>query len=408
MRLWLFLLASLLLVSCGETEKKRRTLGYKGEAKNNPFLAAQRFLTEQGKLVSTEHGLSHFEDDTAMIFLPPSSINTVGRAKRLLEWMESGGHLVVMLEGGEKGGNDFTKDPGEWSMFDFDDEERPGLDYIMEQLEVELDEWKHESADTSVDLDSMDTDEWEEMEEKDRVLLGAEQIEILLENEPLEIYHWSDQGLIYPEVYENEYGSGEIDSSEKHRYLSVTYDLGRVTFLADARPFRNRYIGYADHARFLDELTELSAPGAIIFSSGDGDGLITLLWRHFPLFMVALAVAVAFWLWQHLPRFGPEQDLPGGGMREFSSQVRGVGRFLWHHKRDDTMLGALRASVNRSLSLQPGASQEGVFEQIAEKSALPVESVIEAMTREHIHDPGVMVRVTNHLQIILNTLTKNK
>lgn len=404
---WISLmLICLCCFSCGKTEKKRRTLGYKGSAKNNPFLAAERFLTELGEDVKSQHGLSEFDDETTMIFLPTSSINTIGRAKRLLAWVEEGGHLVVMLEGGERRGMDFVKEPSKRSIFD-SEIEQPGIDYLLDELGLQLSDWDHESSDSGTDPSDLDIDEWEELKETDRVLLGSEQSELMLEGDPMTIHHWSDQGLVYPEVYEYEYGSSEGSDTDKHRYLSVTYDLGRVTWLTDARPFRNRYIGYADHARFLAELVDLSEPGKIVFSSGDGDGLFSLLWRHFPLFIAALIMAVALWLWRNLPRFGPQQDIWDDRLREYSSQVRGIGRFLWHHKRDDAMLVAMRATVNRSLSLRPGASQEGVFEQLSEKSGLPVEGVIEAMTRERIHDPGVMVRVTKNLQLIRNTLLKN-
>ena len=198
--------------SCGKTEKKRRTLGYKGEAKNNPFLAAERFLTEGGSAVESQHGLSEFNDETTMVFLPTSSINTVGRAKRLLTWVEQGGHLVVMLDGGERGGQDFVKEPTRWSLFD-SDVEQPGIDYLLGEFDLELEEWDHERSDSGKDLSDLEIDEWEELKEEDRVLLGSEQSELILNGEPMTIHHWSNQGLVCPEVYENEFGSGENNGS---------------------------------------------------------------------------------------------------------------------------------------------------------------------------------------------------
>jgi len=416
MRLLCLILVSLLVISCGKTEEKNRTTGYKGEAKNNPFLAAQRYLEKQGEEVSSGHGLSHFDDDTAMIFLPPSSVNTVGRAKRLMKWVESGGHLVVMLEGGSIGGNDFLVNPSDGTAFDIDDE-RPGIDYILDELEVEPKEWAHVSSEVEVepeeDVDEADDEkltieQWEELPESDRVLLGSEVSEMLFEGESLTIHHWAEQGLYYDEIFENEYGSGEMDDTNKHRFLSVTYESGRVTLLSDARPLRNRYIGYADHARFLEELVAFSREGSVIFSNGEGDGLFSLLWLHFRLGMIALLLLIVFWLWQHLPRFGPDQDIGTGEMREFSSQVHGIGRFLWQHKRDDTMLSAMRSSVNRSFSLQPGTSQQVVYEQLSEKSGVPLESVIEAMTRENVHEPSVALRMIQNLQLILKTRTNTE
>ncbi|NWK53988.1 hypothetical protein HW115_00065 [Verrucomicrobiaceae bacterium N1E253] len=395
------------LVGCGKTEKKRRTLGYKGEAGVNPFLAAQRFLRNDGWEVDSQHGVGYLTEEISTLFIPPSSIHTEGRAKRLMQWVSEGGHLVIMLDAGELSGDDFVKNPSSWSWLDMETS-HPGLDYLSSELEVELVEWEHQRTDASIDPESLDLDEWEVMEEKDRVLLGSEKSEIMLEGAPMAICHWSEQGVQYSELMEAEFGSGEESGDEKHRYLSETYLHGRVTWMTDARPIRNRYIAYADHAQFLHELCALSRPGMIVFASGGGDGLFDLIWRYYPLAVVTFLLAVVFWLWLHLPRFGPVQGLPEGGMREYLSLMRGMGRFFWKYKRDDVMLSAMRSAVSRNLSMQPGASQEGIFEQLAEKSGISEEEVIEAMTRENVHEPGVMVRITRNLQKMMQHLTNNK
>ena len=84
--------------SCQETELKRRTLGYKGKAKANPFLAAERLLNKEGFDAASAHGFGRLDEQTATLFIPTSSLNTVGRAKRVLEWVASGGHLILMLD----------------------------------------------------------------------------------------------------------------------------------------------------------------------------------------------------------------------------------------------------------------------------------------------------------------------
>ena len=160
-------------------------------------------------------------------------------------------------------------------------------------------------------------------------------------------------------------------------------------------------MGSADHAQFLVDMIQVSRDGMVIFSSGAGENFFSLVWRYFWMAVIATVVAVIFWLWKNLPRFGPVQDLPESTMREYLGQVRGIGRFLWRHKRDDAMLGALRRHITRRLALASGDEHhEGIFEQLAEVTGLPVEQVIEAMTREQVHDPGVMVRITRNLQKI--------
>ncbi|MBT8036012.1 MAG: DUF4350 domain-containing protein [Verrucomicrobiae bacterium] len=389
-----------LLVSCGETEKKKRTVGYKGEARSNPFLAAQRMLQKQGKDVVVKDGVGGFETETSTLLMPRSSINSVGRAKRLMEWVDQGGHLVMMLEGGVGRGNDFRKDvvTGEASQV-----ESSGLLYCLETMGVDWVEWsipRDKSA-----ASPMSDDDWEAMDESDRVLLGSEETEFSMGGRGMEIHHWAARGLTFDVTYEGDYGSGEKGDNQ-HRYLSLLYGGGRVTILSDARPLRNRYIGYADHARLLTTLVDHSRPGTIIFSRGQGDGFFSLVWRYFWMAVLGLLAMVVFWLWKNLPRFGPAQDLPDGGSREFSDQVRGVGRFLWRHQRDDSMLAAMRGAISRRLSLSAEGGNEGVFDQLSERTGLPVDTIIEAMTREQIREPGVMVKVVKNLQIILKHINE--
>lgn len=389
--------AAFLFSGCGETEKKRRTTGYKGEARSNAFLAAQRLLEKQGHDVEKRSGLGDLDYTTSVVFLAPSSLNTAGRAKRLMEWVEQGGHLVFMVSGGEKSGNDFHM-PDEsvsWSMFD---EESSGVEHMFAELGVKVEGWPTE-PETPLPS-SISRDDWEAMAEKDRVLLGSEVSEFQPAARKLEIRHWADKALIHKVDYRGDVGSADKPSENKHRFLSLAHGSGRVTVLGDARPLRNRYIGQADHAHLLTDLVDLSRPGTVVFTNGAGEGFFSLVWRYFWMAVVAVIVAVVFWLWKNLPRFGPVQDLPESGMREYLGQVRGIGRFLWRHKRDDAMLGAMRRNISRRLALTSGEHHEGIFEQLAETTGLGVEQVIEAMTRERIREPGTMVRVTRNLQKI--------
>lgn len=388
------ILASL-LNSCGEKEEKRRTTGYKGEARSNAFLAATRLLKKRGHEIEQRNGLGDLDYNTSTLFLAPSSLNTAGRAKRLMEWVDRGGHLVFMISGGEKSGNDFQMKPSSWSMFD---EDSSGVKYLLDELGVVVNNWSVEPENNL--LDSMSRDDWEAMAEADRVLLGSEVSELPLSGKKLKIHHWADKGLIYDLKHSPDMGSADEPAENKHRFLSLGYGTGRVSLLSDARPLRNRYIGQADHARLLTGLVDLSRDGTVVFTNGAGEGLMSMIWRHLWMAVIGVLVAVVFWLWKNLPQFGPSEDLPDSHMREFSGQVRGIGRFLWRNKRDDVLLGALRRNINRKLALISGVHHEGIFDQLSATTGLSVEQVIEAMTREHVREPGTMVRVTRNLQKI--------
>lgn len=390
----------LCLVSCGETVDKRRTVGYRGEARSNPFLAAQRMLEKQGHTTDSQPGVGALDQQISTLFLPPSSLNTVERAKRVFSWVQGGGHLVVMVSAGEKRGNDFTPRPGSPGVGQL---MTSGMEFLLAGLEVKLVDWDYDPDPEGDALPSRD--EWEAMEEGERVLLGSEMVPYALGGVPMQIHHWAGVGFEYDAKQAESFGTGKMRGMDKHRYLSIPSGEGRVSLLADARPLRNRYIAQADHARLVEELVGLSPDdGTVVFADGAGDHFFAMVWRHFRMAVLGLAAVIVFWLWKNLPRFGPLQDLAAVELREFSGQVQGIGRFLWRHKRDDVMLASLRRAIGRKRSLHTGAAQEEVFEQLALRAGLPVAAVREAMTREHVREPGVMVRVVRNLQQLLKTI----
>ena len=377
-----------LLASCEETEFKKRTLGYKGEARANGFLAAQRYLEAQGYEVETKSGVGRLNDEVSTIFLPQSSLNTEGGGKRIMEWVAEGGHIVVMLENGNKRGNDFTPNNDLYSSDDEVGDATPGVEYVLNEIGALRVAWENDG------VEEIDKDDWEELSEEERVLGNSSEYTFDFNDGEYVAHHWGNRAIEY------DFGDGE----DSFFFISDYYGEGVVTILSDANLLRNRYIGYADHVMFLEMLIDNGGYGRVVFSSGAGDNLFSLIWRYFKLAVIGLAVVIIFWLWKNLPKFGPEQDVPESQMREFSGQVRGIGRFLWKHKRDDTMLNALRTPINRKLSMDHQGNHEGIFAQLSERTSLPIESVIEAMTRNQIRDHSVMVRVVKNLQIILKKL----
>ncbi|MGJ8676560.1 MAG: DUF4350 domain-containing protein [Akkermansiaceae bacterium] len=372
-------------------------MGYKGQARANAFLAAQRYLAEQSYEVDTRSGIGSL-DGVSTLFIPPSALNTEGRGKRLLTWVLNGGHLIVMFENGNKRGNDFhANDTLPYFVSDEEldmPDEAPGAEYILSQLGAEVIAWENEAIET------ITLDDWEELEEEERVLMNSQKLSYTPENEgeSLTIHLWPSKALQYAEVYE--------EDEDPHYLLRQDYGEGSVTMLADANPLRNRYIGYADHARFLISMLQSPAEGIVVFSNGAGDSFFSLIWQYFKIAVLSFAAVIVFWLWKNLPRFGPSQDVPESEMRDFSLQVKGVGRFLWRHQRDDVMIDALRRRIVRHPMMSNSGIDDDMYQKLSLSSSLPFEVVVEAMTRRNIQDASVMVRVVKNLQLILKKSTK--
>ncbi|MEZ5384609.1 MAG: DUF4350 domain-containing protein [Prosthecobacter sp.] len=89
------LAAALLLCACdGKWEEIEKTLGYRGKARLNPFLAAETLLDELGHEARGEKALTKLPGHDAAIFMSAESGLPTGRAKQLLRWTFSGGHLI--------------------------------------------------------------------------------------------------------------------------------------------------------------------------------------------------------------------------------------------------------------------------------------------------------------------------
>ena len=303
----------------------------------------------------------------------------------------------MMMKNSEKRGNDFTQNDQVTLHFGEEDgdlaEESPGVEYLLKEAYLDT------VYDENEEREELDLDEWEALAESDRVLVNSEVCGFLVGENNLTVHQWSDKGIV--NLQDNE------DDRAEYRYYSVDYGDGRLTFLTDASPIRNRYIAYADHAQLLMGLLGMSkAEGAVAFSNGAGDTLFSLIWKYFKIAIFSFLLLIILWLWKSLPRFGPVQDIPDIQMREFSSQVRGVGRFLWRNKRNEAMLTSLRNTITKNQTLhqgQGGLDQASLFDQLVQHSELSLEAVTEAMTRINISEPNVMVRVVKNLQLILKT-----
>ena len=98
---------ALLLVACDYVETTRE-VGHKGKARVNPYLAAERMLEELGYENLDKPGWPDLEDaELGLVVVPASVLSAEGYVRALEEWVEWGGHAVILLEHGEAYLNDW-------------------------------------------------------------------------------------------------------------------------------------------------------------------------------------------------------------------------------------------------------------------------------------------------------------
>ncbi len=404
--------ASLLLCGCkGHWEDYENIIGYKGKARTNPFLASQRLLEKMGHEVKDVKTLVDLPPHDSVIFLSGEGVLPEGRARQLLRWSYSGGHLVYCLSG-TRPYNDFEVSFGSLLSALFQDEKK---DPILTQLGVEVkkrfpteeakelfkgafkeavegvgegdedgkktpppgEKPESESKPNEKKPDPADHDE----DEDDSWLETVQQVS--WKGDTFELSLGGHQHL----MLERDLRRGEFSAGARSESLALhlQHGMGHVTVLAHARPFRNRWIAERDHARWLVALAGEGGDDQVLWVAAATGSFFGLLWQHGWMAVITLAACLIFWLWRQMPRFGPLAEVELDPTRRFASHVGALGEFFWRVKRSAVLVTAAREAVwtlvrERHRSLDDGSRKmsDVLAETIADRSGLPVQRVIAA------------------------------
>lgn len=408
----LLAIASGVFCSCSrETEERETVLGYFGQAKRNPYLAAERYLKADGKQVTTLSGTLQFEADETLVVSPASSIRSVADCERLLDWVVDGGHFVCFLERGE----DYFEDVGDWAnhspwSWSEEDEVNTGVEQLLKDLEVEVVvspteratiEESEESEDSVVVVEGK---QYKRSVAMGEVLPYSEVVTVGVDEDGERSFTMQLGGERRMKPLTHYYVDDWYEAGETHRFLSRSYGDGRVTFLSDARAFRNPYLKLEQHAEMLDYLAE--GDGKIVFSLGKVPGFLAMLFEQAWMALYGLLLLTVLWLWKNMPRFGPLLEVHDGHSRNYAELLSNSGKFLWRNKCDAALLQPLRDAVARQ-SGEPFAQSldsQALVSKLSESSGIAPELVAEAMTRTDVRDANSMVRITKTLQSLLKSL----
>ena len=381
---WCLIIAMFLLLGCEEKDTREKLkeipLGYTGKARINPYLAAELYLKKQGADVSSSRVWSSFDEATSVVFMPVSFLTSKGMGVRVLDWVAEGGMLVLTVEGGEPGRNDFwTGDSGEGEPFEGD---YPGMDYVFQELEVgcEFADWSRFGEDAK---------------EEDGHLSRSWHVTKFDEDWEYGDFHLEQEGEIGLSV-DNGW-SWDHKEEGVSRLIGVYYGDGEVMVMAHARPLRSPYLARADHAKFLRMISEYYGGGEIVFLYGAGDSFLGLLWKKGWMVVVAGLVLLVVWLWMRIPRFGPVLEDPFKKPKPYGESLTASARFLWRRGQVEHYLRPLRARIEQENEGDP----ETLYERLAENSNLDREEVARALMIDPPKDPGHVLKVVQKIQALL-------
>lgn len=343
-------------------------VGFRGEARRNPLLAAERTLGRLGYEAQSRALLGALPATDSLVVLRQSSrFLSPFDVERLVEWVDAGGHLVLLLPSDK----DFAKQLG-----DDVEQERAKLP-LLEAFDISIGKY-----DGRLGIQTLD--------------LGRGPREIAVEG-----------AVNLKDVY----GHAEARAGDAldARAIDFGYGAGRVTVFAGDSWLSNRNLGEREHARVLEDLV-LSTPSrrTLFVFAEDPPGLLTLLWEHGWTALCGLAAFVAFVLWRRALALGPREPELERDRRDFSEHVGAAGEFLWRVGASRHLLAAPHEELRRRLALvRPDLAaleRQELCAQLAAASGLDAARVESALATEETRDPVEFETVVRDLETIRRCL----
>lgn len=358
---WLFILLTALALTGCNYEEVKRDIGYKGKARINPWLAAERFCGRyDGEVKSLASWTAPAAAD-AVWFVPASVLTNESFTRRLERWVSDGGHLVVLVEHANAETND-------WSPHSMEPTLEPAVIHLLDRVGIEL-----------------------------RVA-----------EKTIKVSKIRFMGKSY-QVDASSAASVKVRGKKLGVFVSTKRGGGRVTVLTDARLFRNRWIGDKNHAALLDALIiATNSGGDIGFLRGSGLSLWGLLSDHLWPVLCGLGVLIFLWLWKNFTRFGPlEADAGPSPLRGYDHHLEALGDFQWRLDRAGALLNPLRTQIlerGQRISTRVGRRDDDFFQFLADRAALPRDRVHRAMSDTSLSDSANLTRTVADLQRLLQVL----
>lgn len=344
------------------------------QARKNRLLAAEHFLLRIGRSAESRGGRGFFSElpppgDTLYISRLSSNISEQ-KYLSLIEWIESGGHLII--------------DMGE--LWDEDTDENFILNHFRVELEDqwELDNKNLEDSKTADNSNGESTKNGEavEDEEEDEECIPCESEERIVVTIPLSGKNRFIQMEIDPYLHLRD-KSGDADwrvsSDNGAHILEFKSGQGTLTLLSDGGIFHNDRIGEQDHAFLLNMLTEGADKVWFLYSS-DMPSLPVLLWQRFPFLVSCALILLLLGGWRlSTGGSGPLLAPRAGERRNLLEHVEATAQYGWRTNRSQQLFIDNRDTLEQAWRRRhPGLNsmeQTKRCEWIGEKTGLTTSAV---------------------------------
>ena len=328
-----------------EKERTEKEIGFLGEARLNPLLAAQRYFQSFGVAARSAEGLTILPPSNTTLILPSARYEMgSGETQRLKRWVESGGHLVLVPS----------------AAFDAAFERK---DLFLDPLGIGVKGIKDPETAGIVDVD------WPASTDFMTIKINA--------YTRLNMDGDKDQVLL------------ELADDDGAYLIRLRLGQGIVTVLSNAGFITNSNLSKNDHAVYLWRVAladDKQRPVWLVYSDGMPP-LHRWLLQHAWTVLISASVLLLLWLWSASRRFGPLRAIVPLARRRLLDHIEASGRFLWRAGQGEQLLKGVRQALYRALELRhpawAGISSHDLYQRLAELSGLPYETVQGALLYTH-------------------------
>jgi hypothetical protein len=297
---------------------KETEVGFQGIAKTNKLLAAEFFLRKMGVPVQQVNGLIAFRNlpsakHTLLIATQRETLNK-DLSQALLNWVHSGGHLIVEARYFSDNTESETKTP-------IDECSRSVDDPLLDKLS----------------LFSVETDAGDENQDIP-VTLNIEDGNIQV-NFPYQRILSNSCLAVQPQwIVKDELGL---------YVMQFTQGQGLLTILASTSIFGNDKINEFDHARFLHYLVQQPAhdAGVWLVRVDDMPALWKWLWQNAWHVLFSISILFMLWLWRAPLRFGPQLEDRQPERRSLLEHIQASGYYRWHKHQSAFLLTKVQEAL---------------------------------------------------------------
>lgn len=299
----------------------KQWVGATGEARRDPFLAAQRFAARMGmpaRQVRALPGLDKLAPDGVLLLPARRQAIDPRRLARIVSWVEGGGHLIVEAE-------------------------LVGVsDPLLDQLGLQ----RRGATERAFKAPAVETARGRKLKVS---LFGR----TLLQLPPGAVVFSAggQDGVV-------------IASLERGR--------GMVTAAGSLGFARNSLIGVEDNAEFFWYLLELAPAKELqVYLRQERLSLWSFLKQHAAPVLLATVALLALWLWRIGPRFGPVLPDAPPARRRLLDHMRASGRYYWTRGlRSRLVVGARDAALRHVARAHPDFAAGTADERAARLASL--------------------------------------